>query len=73
MDMHKSTKEKILNRYERRNKAIDFIKLGQEKRDALDPIKDKEELERVNLLIDGATSHIIHELDGMLAEVEYQL
>jgi hypothetical protein len=71
--MHKSTKEKILNRYERRNKAIDFIKLGQEKRDALDPIKDKEELERVNLLIDGATSHIIHELDAMLAEVEYQL
>ena len=33
--------EKIENRHERRNEIIDFIKHGQEKRDELDPVKDR--------------------------------
>ena len=71
--MHKNTIEKIKNRYERRNKIIDFMKQGQEKRDELDPIKDKDQIRHINMKLDMASATLINELDSMLDEVESQL
>tara|TARA_R110002012_G_scaffold300889_1_gene500919 strand:+ start:419 stop:634 length:216 start_codon:yes stop_codon:yes gene_type:complete len=71
--MHKNTIEKIKNRYEKRNKIIDFMKYGQEKRDELDPIKDKDQIRHINMKLDMASATLINELDSMLDEVESQL
>ena len=71
--MHKNTIEKIKNRYEKRNQIIDFLKHGQEKRDELDPIKDKDQIRHINMKLDIASVDLISELDSMLDEVESQL
>jgi len=71
--MDKNIIEKIQNRYERRDKAINFIRVGQEKRDELDPIKNKDEIAHINHMIDVATFQIICELDELLMQVEVQL
>ena len=71
--MHKNTIEKIKNRYEKRNKIIDFMKYGQEKRDELDPIKDEDQIRHINMKLDMASATLINELDSMLDEVESQL
>lgn len=71
--MHKNTIEKIKNRYERRNKIIDFLKHGQEIRDALDPIKDRDQIHQFNIKLDMASATLINELDSLLDEVESQL
>ena len=71
--MHKNTIEKIKNRYEKRNKIIDFMKYGQEKRDELDPIKDSDQIRHINMKLDMASATLINELDSMLDEVESQL
>jgi len=71
--MHKNTIEKIKNRHERRNQIIDFMKHGQEIRDELDPIKDKDKIHQINIKLDIASATLINELDSMLDEVESQL
>ena len=63
--------EKIENRHERRNEIIDFIKHGQEKRDKLDPIKDRDQIRHINMKLDMANHRLICELDELLSDIEY--
>jgi len=49
------------------------MKYGQEKRDELDPIKDKDQIRHINMKLDMASATLINELDSMLDEVESQL
>jgi len=49
------------------------MKQGQEKRDELDPIKDRELIHQINIKLDMASATLINELDSMLDEVESQL